>query len=184
MTVILLAAGLSERMGKNKLLLPFRGKPLILSTLEAVLSYTENVIVITGHERNLIEEAVESYNVRTLYAENYMEGQKASTMRGVAAIDNTSFAIIPGDLPLITKDDFLETEKGLKKHSISRASYSGVPGHPVMFRKEHKERLLRFDGSMKEYLAQNDTIMCKTSIGSIFDTDTPDRYKALIEQFG
>ena len=56
MTVIIPAAGLSERMGENKLLLPLDGKPLIHSTINAVLSYTDDVIVVIGHERERMEE--------------------------------------------------------------------------------------------------------------------------------
>lgn len=180
MTVILLAAGLSSRMGCNKLLLPFNGKALILSTLETVLTYTDKVVVVTGYEHEHIENAVGGYNVRTVYADNYKAGQKYSTLRGIEETDD-DFAVVPGDLPLITIDDFKGTEKLLDTYTIARTCHKGIPGHPVMYRKEHREKLLQFDGTMREYLAQNSTGFYEGDIGSIMDADTPERYRMLLE---
>jgi molybdenum cofactor cytidylyltransferase len=45
------AAGMSTRMGRNKLLLPFKGKPLIVHAVETLLaSKIEEVIVVLGNE--------------------------------------------------------------------------------------------------------------------------------------
>ena len=53
--VVLLAAGLSKRMGGiNKLLTPVNGKPLILYSVENALSYRSSVYVVTGHEREKV----------------------------------------------------------------------------------------------------------------------------------
>ena len=179
MTVILLAAGLSSRMGENKLLLPYNSRPLIQSSLEAALSFSGDVIVVTGYERERIEEAVAGYGIRTVYAAGYMEGQKQSTLTGIRASCDDDFAIVPGDLPLITLQDYEATASLLSSHSISRAVHRGVPGHPVMFRKEHRKRLLAFGGSLKEYLAMHDIGTYEGSIGTVLDADTPDRYRAI-----
>ena len=48
---LVLAAGLSSRMGSNKLLAEWRGKPLVRWTVESALaSEAKPVIVVTGHE--------------------------------------------------------------------------------------------------------------------------------------
>ena len=60
MTTILLAAGLSTRMGKNKLLLEYNGKTIIENTLVSVLSLSDKVIVVTGFEKERIEEVLNS----------------------------------------------------------------------------------------------------------------------------
>ena len=49
MTTIVLAAGLSERMGRNKLLLPFRNEPIIIHTIRNALEFSDRVIVVTGN---------------------------------------------------------------------------------------------------------------------------------------
>lgn len=182
MTVILLAAGLSERMGKNKLLLPFRGKTILTAELETILSFTDHVIVVTGHENTLIEDSIKEYNVQTINALNYMKGQKWSTLAGLEAIKNDDFAIIPGDLPHIEISDLAGTAELLDRYTIARAYHKGTPGHPVMYRKEHRKELLSFCGSMKEYLAMHETGRYEGSIGCIADADTPDKYQQLLEK--
>ena len=54
MTIIVLAAGLSARMGENKLLLPYNGRPIIQSAVDTALSFSDDVIVVTGHERERV----------------------------------------------------------------------------------------------------------------------------------
>ena len=180
MTVILLAAGLSERMGCSKLLLPFRGRPLIISTLSAVLKAESKAIVVTGHERERMEDAISVLDVETVYCSDYMEGQRRSTLCGISATDDDDFAIVPGDLPLLSYSDYEGAAALLSSHSISRAVFSGIPGHPVMFREEHKKRILEFDGSLKEYLSMHDVGKYNGSIGTVLDADTPSRYRAIV----
>lgn len=180
MTVIILAAGVSARMGENKLLLPYHEKPLVYSTINAALSYTDEVVVVIGHERERMEEALKDLPIRIVYCEDYLKGQKYSSLRGIMEVHDDDFAIIPGDLPLISFDDFQGTESLLASHVIARAIYRGIPGHPVMFRKEHRDKLLAFSGTMKEYLSLYDTAAYNGSIGTVFDVDTPQRYQAVL----
>ena len=137
-------------MGENKLLLPYNEKPLVYSTINAALSYTDEVVVVIGHERERMEEALKDLPIRIVYCEDYLKGQKYSSLRGIMEVHDDDFAIIPGDLPLISFDDFQGTESLLASHVIARAIYRGIPGHPVMFRKEHRDKLLAFSGTMKE----------------------------------
>ena len=182
MTVIVLAAGLSTRMGRNKLLLPCRGKSIIRSTVESILEYTERITVVTGFESDLIIKELSGLSITAVHADNYEKGQKESTLCGVEHTDD-DFAVIPGDLPLITAEDFTGTEKMLLSHSISRAYHEGIPGHPVIFRREHREKLLSYPGTLKEYLASHDTGIYEGGIGCTFDIDTPERYRELLSRY-
>ena len=180
MTVILLAAGLSARMGTNKLLLPFRGQPLLLSAYSAALAASDRVIVVTGHDREKVEMLLPP-EAETVFAPDYAEGQKYSTLRGVEAVEDDDFAILPGDLPLITEEDIRGTSLLLAHQTVARAFHGGIPGHPVAYRKENRERLLAFAGTMKEYLSLYDAGRYEGSIGCIADADTPERYRALCD---
>ncbi len=181
MTVILLAAGLSERMGCSKLLLPFRGRPLIISTLSAVLKAESKAIVVTGHEREKIEDAVAGMGIRTVYADEYMKGQRWSTLRGVEAVEDDDFAIIPADLPLISPDDIKGTAALLDRFETARAFHRGTPGHPVVYRRELRDELLRFDGTMKQFLSHHAMGRFEGSLGCTFDADTPESYRMLLD---
>ena len=59
-----------------------------------------------------------------------------------------------------------------------------MPGHPVAYKKEHREKLLAYPGTMKEYLRENGFMMVPSSLGSVYDIDTPDKYEALLESNG
>ena len=54
-SAVVLAAGLSTRMGRNKLLLTFRDKPLVVHAVDTLLaSKVGEIIVVLGHERCLV----------------------------------------------------------------------------------------------------------------------------------
>jgi molybdenum cofactor cytidylyltransferase len=58
-SVILLAAGKSERMGQNKLLLPFGGRTVIQRTLDSLLSSRAGeVIVVLGNKAPEINASI------------------------------------------------------------------------------------------------------------------------------
>lgn len=179
MTTILLAAGLSERMGENKLLLPYKGRTIIESTLNAIQHICDRIIVVVGNDKERVMDVLSSYNVEFLYNPEYKTGQRSSTIAGIESVDD-DFAVLPGDLPLLEEKDVEGIFSLLSNYSISRAFYNDIPGHPVAYRKENRERLLSFPGSMKEYLATTTIGIYNASIGTVFDIDTPEKYEDLL----
>lgn len=180
MTTVLLAAGLSSRMGRNKLLLPYDGRTIIENTLFSVLPFSKRVIVVTGNERECVEKLLMPYGVEFVFNEEYEKGQRGSTMRGLSAVEDDDFAILPSDLPLLREKDVSSLFDALKDFSIVRPSYNSIPGHPVCYRRENLEKLLSFSGSMKEYVKKEGCVSIPSSIGTVYDTDTPSRYEALL----
>lgn len=180
MTIIMLAAGLSSRMeGKNKLLLPYRGKPLILSTLEAVLKFSDNILLVLGHEREEIEKILPK-NIRTVYNENYEKGQITSIYKALEEVDD-DLMILPSDLPLLSPRDFSQIHDALKTSRIARPYHKGIMGHPVGMRKEIRDLVLKErPEKIKEFLEKNGMIKTEGSIATITDIDTPPSYLNLI----
>lgn len=184
MTTILLAAGLSSRMGRNKLLLPYNGKSVIEETLNAVLAASGRIIVVTGHEKERIEEKLCHYPVDFVHNSDYMKGQRSSTMRGIEAVEDDDFAILPADLPLLSEESVRMLYASLETSSIVRPVHASVPGHPVCYRKENREKLLHHTGTMKEYLKKEGVTEIPSPIGCVYDVDTPSRYDALLVSNG
>jgi hypothetical protein len=59
------AAGMSVRMGQNKLLLTFQGKPLIAHAVDTLLaSAVDEVVVVLGHEADRVREKLRGKKVR------------------------------------------------------------------------------------------------------------------------
>ena len=179
MTTIILAAGLSSRMGRNKLLLPFSGMTIIEKTLYAVLPYSDRVIVVTGHEREKIENILGLYNVDFVYNPGFEGGQRGSTLIGIENVKDDDFSVLPSDLPLLEKSAVATLYSSLEQSSIVRPVYNGIPGHPVCYRKENREKLLHHTGTMKEYLKREGFLALPSPIGCVYDVDTPVRYSAL-----
>ena len=181
MTTILLAAGCSTRMGKNKLLLPYKASTIVETTLNTVQPFSDRTMVVIGHDSEIIKDLLKAYDVEFVYNPDYLSGQRSSILAGVSAVKDDDFMVIPGDLPLITKDDVKGTINLLRKFSTARAVYDSIPGHPVAYRKENREKLLGFLGSMKEYLETTTHQAYSASIGAVFDVDTPEKYQLLID---
>ncbi len=166
-------------MGRNKLLLPLSGMTVIEKTLSAVLPFSGRVIVVTGHDRDKIESTLAQYDVDFVYNRDYENGQRGSTLLGVAAVDDDDFSILPSDLPLLESQTVSTLFSSLEAASVARPVHNGIPGHPVCYRKENKEKLLHHTGTMKEYLKREGFITIPSPIGCVYDVDTPERYSAL-----
>lgn len=180
MTTIILAAGLSTRMGRNKLLLPYKGMPIIRHTAEKSLKASDRVIMVLGHDKDTLEEAIGNTDCEIIFNEAFMSGQISSIKCGLKAVENDDFAFIPADLPLLQESDFISVFEKLANAECVRAEYNGIPGHPIAYRKKYREKLLAFPGSMKEFNKTVKLSFIEGSIGTVFDVDTPDRYQALL----
>ncbi|MBT4095373.1 MAG: NTP transferase domain-containing protein, partial [Nitrospinaceae bacterium] len=67
-SAILLAAGLSSRLGRNKLLASLGGKAAVRRVAEAALaSKAAEVVVVTGHEREGVEAALAGLSVTLVH---------------------------------------------------------------------------------------------------------------------
>ncbi len=92
--------------GVNKLLLNWGDSTLIERAIREVLKTNYATVVITGHEKERIEEAVKTYPIKLIYNEKYKQGQETSIRKALEFIDDDDSVFIPADLPFITSDDF------------------------------------------------------------------------------
>jgi molybdenum cofactor cytidylyltransferase len=138
---LVLAAGRSRRMAPlNKLLVPdAAGLPMVARVVERVLaSRARPVIVVTGHERERVEEALAGRPVLFTHAEDYVQGLSASLRAGLAALppDAEGVMVCLGDMPLVTPEmlDRLMTafdpEEG---RAIVLPTYRGKQGNPMVW---------------------------------------------------
>jgi CTP:molybdopterin cytidylyltransferase MocA len=78
---------ISFRLGHNKLLLPFKGKPLIAHAVDTLLaSSVDEIIVVLGHEADRVRAAIGERRVRFVENCNYHEGLGSSVHAGFAAV--------------------------------------------------------------------------------------------------
>jgi molybdenum cofactor cytidylyltransferase len=135
---VVLAAGLSRRMGLAKLLLDWGGQPVIRRAVEQVRAGgVKDLIVVLGHEGEAIREALKGLPVRFAQNPEPEAGQASSIACGISALGpGVEAAIIAlGDQPALPPDvvpRLLDTFKQTRK-SVVAPLYQGVQGNPVLF---------------------------------------------------
>lgn len=102
---LVLAAGLSSRMGRNKLLLDLEGEPLVRRTARrAIEAGLDPTIVVLGHERERVAEALAGLDVTPVVNADYRAGRKRSMQIGLDRVPETVAAamVILADMPHVT----------------------------------------------------------------------------------
>jgi molybdenum cofactor cytidylyltransferase len=97
---IILAAGESKRMGKQKLLLPFGEKTILGSTIDnAIGSELNDVLVVLGSDSTEIFDLIRYLPVRICYNDRYKLGMLSSVQCGIRALPPECEAVMvfPGD---------------------------------------------------------------------------------------
>ena len=147
---ILLAAGLSTRMGEPKQLLPFGDSTIIETMIDNMLgSKLDEVIVVIGHELEKVHEKIRHKPIKVVFNPNYQEGMLTSAQCGVQALPDCAdaFALMLVDQPFITSDlinrvveAYKESDKG-----IALPSYNYRRGHPAIFNRRYASDILSLD---------------------------------------
>lgn len=134
---IVLAAGFARRMGRPKLLLEFRGKPIVRWTVEALSGHVEDLVVVTGLEEEGVRAALAGLAVRFTRNPRPHDGQGSSIAVGIAALKPWTRAamIALGDQPRVPTEvvpALLAAWRKTGKEIIAPA-YRGTQGTPVLF---------------------------------------------------
>jgi molybdenum cofactor cytidylyltransferase len=140
LSAILLAAGSSRRMGaNNKLLLPWKGRPIVAVTAANLLAAgLDEVIVVTGYESIAVVAALGSLPIRLVHNPRFEEGMTSSIQAGVAKAAGTGYMICLADMVLITPAEYAllamawEKQYALDDHCIGIPEYKGEKGNPVI----------------------------------------------------
>ncbi len=89
---IVLAAGLSSRVGRYKLTLDMQGKTVIERCIESMYDICSNVIVVGGYNYNLLQDILKPYSkVNMILNENYLEGMFSSVKKGLYEVKGDKF---------------------------------------------------------------------------------------------
>lgn len=193
-SAIVLAAGLSSRMGpENKLLLPFGGQPMIRVVVTQLLAAgLQEVIVITGHQETEIHTALEGLPIWWIHNENYQRGMTSSIQAGVAIAGGTGYLIALADMPLLSADDYKRLINAFENAypedaaCIVAAAHEGRQRNPVLFSCQYREAILNhtFPEGCKELVLQNSAHVQLVEFPepqALKDFDTPEAYQNQIQ---
>ena len=151
---LILAAGLSRRMGEFKPLLPLRGRTVIENTVESVLSGgAESAVVVTGYRADEVEGVLRgAFGGRVAFARNE-EYASTDMMRsiqiGAAALPACdAFFLLPGDMPVVARGTF-DKLLAFREREQAPAIFPTLDGyrkHPPLIDARLISAICAFDG--------------------------------------
>jgi molybdenum cofactor cytidylyltransferase len=188
---IMLAAGKSSRMGRNKLLLPLWGRTVLEESLFQLLqSDIDGRFLVLGFERERIESHISenlSKGVTVLFNENYELGRAESIKCAVeyAKEKYDAFLFMVADKPAVPAALIDRAIAEFRKKN-PLILYVGTPsgrGHPIIFSKEMADELMALSGDVvgDELLSKyvDDTIIIDDTEEQI-DIDTMEDYRRIV----
>ncbi len=182
LSAIILAAGKSERMGRNKLLIEFGGRPLLSWVLDAVeASRVDEAIVVLGHKPQELQPVLRAYKVETVYNPNYELGMTTSFQAGLRRASGDAAFLILGD-QLGLKPELLDEMARVMERDpealLVSPMYQGRRGHPVLFHKTLFHEILALPPGtpikmvVDRYEAHHRYV--EGDLWCVFDLDTPE----------
>jgi len=189
--MIILAAGLSERMGVFKPLLPVGGQPAVMRCVRiAETAGIGRMLIVTGHMREDIEDVINANapEVRIVYNEKYRDGMFSSAIAGVSALpdDLDGFFLLPADCCAVSPETLKILVEQFAKNKgayVTRPKYEGKRGHPPLVPGRHIDPLLSYkgDNGLKGFLSPLPTVEVEmASNDALLDMDTPEDYAELL----
>lgn len=189
-SAVLLAAGSSKRMGRQKQLLPLGERTVIEQCVSTIIdSGVRDVVVVLGPDADDISNAIRLLPVRTVLNDQ-PESEMAESMRaGLKAVlpEATGVLVCLADHPLVTA----KTMKGLialhvtYPDSVIIPSFNRRRGHPTLFPKGALQGTAA--GSLRDVIdAHASTIVYLDTEdeGILLDMDTLQDYENILERYG
>jgi molybdenum cofactor cytidylyltransferase len=147
-TALLLAAGLSSRMGRPKPLLPF-GDHLVVERLLHSLSLcpVRETLVVVGHAREQLEPRLVGWNAQAVYNPHYATGEMLSSLQtGLRAMPLSTQAalVVLVDQPTleVTVVERLVAAYQAELGTVIVPSYHRRRGHPMLIDRSHWPTIL------------------------------------------
>jgi molybdenum cofactor cytidylyltransferase len=190
---IVLAAGLSRRLGRPKQLLSINGEPLIRKTVRQVLaSSLDETILVVGELAGEIATAVYDFPVRVVINPDAALGQSTSLRAGLAALSpGTEAAVfVLGDQPEVEPrviDALIETWRTARPAVVVPQYNEGV-SNPVLFDRRLFHELASIEGDVGAravvlaHRSSGDVAVVPVDAHAPADVDTEGDFRGLLDR--
>lgn len=191
---VILAAGMSKRMGEPKLLLSLNGKPLFLHAVDLAqtVGLTPIVLVVGEQEENIRRHLAEREGINVLRNEDFGGGMGSSLKKGIKWMAQQEVAasfVMLADQPFIPTEviaDMLDCyhQERANRFLIFRPIYQEQVGHPILFDSTLFREFEQLEGDIggKLIIARHTDrqkyVPFENSSWNI-DIDTPEDYKKI-----
>ena len=186
---VVLAAGMSARMGSNKLLADLEDKSLVRHAVEAaVASHAEPVIVVTGRDANRIRSALHSLTVKFVDNPDFSKGLSTSLRAGINAVpaDCDGALVLLGDMPGVSAaliDRLIAGFDPAESRAIVVATRRGKQGNPVLWARRFFPEIAAIEGDVgaRNLIGVYGELVCEVEAADdapLTDIDTPEMLAA------
>ncbi len=182
-SAVVLAAGMSKRMGAFKPLLPVLGKTLLENVLENIgRARVDEIILVLGASAELIQTQICLDSIKVVTNEAYREGMATSLQMGLAHVASQTEAVVValGDQPFVRPEtiNHLISQYRERKPQIVIPLYRGVRGNPVLIDRSVFPELMQLSGDVgcRAVFGRHPDTILKVAVddpGVLFDLDTP-----------
>lgn len=193
--IVILAAGMSTRLGRPKQTLPLAGEPIVAHVgLRAGESRASRVIAVVGAAREETMSALEDVVDEIVINHAFADGQGSSIAAGIRHLQSTAHmlgaceAVVfllgdqPGIEPTTINAAISAWERGA---GIVLAQYRDQAGHPVLFDRAYWPELLTLNGYQggKQVIAAHPDAVVYVPVDTIapLDIDTETDWRTLQE---
>ena len=184
-SAIVLAAGKSERMGRPKALLEFRGRTFLENILDAISrSSIAHTSIVVGHHRHEIENALRGFSM--VFNPDYEKGMVTSLQTGIRSLppDSIGAFLFLVDHPVVEAETIESIIPNAARDRIVQPTFRGRRGHPVFLGKDILNEILRLPSSQgADVVVRRDPgriiEIPVNAPGILIDVDTPEEYEKL-----
>ncbi|WP_298817737.1 nucleotidyltransferase family protein [Chloroflexus sp.] len=189
---LLLAAGLSSRMGQPKQLLAWRGQPLVTYVArQALASQLAGLTVVVGASADQVREALRELPVTIITNPSYQEGLGTSLAAGLRALpaDSDAAMVLLVDQPLVTTrliDELIAAYHAAPDALALVPTYQGQRGNPVIIAAPLFAELqtLRGDTGARAIFNRHAERIVWHEVADpaiVIDVDTPEAWRSLTD---
>jgi molybdenum cofactor cytidylyltransferase len=187
---LILAAGESSRMGRDKALLTYRGRTFLENIVHTLRDAgIDRIAVVLGHHAEEIRKAANLAGVEVVLNPHYRHGQTSSLQWGLRALENPALEAILlclVDHPAVSAPTLRKlVETFHQSHPpVAVPTYQGQRGHPVLISRALFGQLLSLgpeQGANTIVRSYRDTTQFVEvdDSGILLDVDAPEMYQRL-----
>ena len=186
--VLLLAAGSSTRMGKNKMLMEIDGETVLRrAATTAVAAGLDPVVVVTGHEREHAEAQIDGLGCRTVFNADHETGIHTSVRTGIDALPDgvDAVVIMLADMPLVNAHmlrDLIAAYRGSDAPLVISRYGGEIPAPPMLYDRTlfGELRVMQRRCGREVVRRHRDEVQAlEWPIEALADIDTPDDFASV-----
>ena len=186
-SAIVLGAGLSQRMGALKQLLPYGDRTVVEQVVTALLAApVDEIVVVLGHRHDEIRKVLERWPVRVTYNPRYREGMFASIRHGWEQVSPGSDAVLHVlvDQPQLQASVVRKLTNAYRevRSNIYVPTFGARRGHPILLDAGYRSEILGMEVglTMRDFMRSHGVEVKEMPVDTdtiLRDMDTPQEYE-------